>query len=497
MRPGERVRHAVLGEGEVVRLFDGGRMALVRFDGRPTLPNMVPVRRLEPLDGAPEPPSAPEPPAAPASPAPRPPAPEPLAAPASSAPRPPDPEPEPPSAPWLRRAVDARERAILDARQALEALRLGVVPGRELHAITVDRHVEIARLDELFELGRGMLVVSGQYGTGKTHLVEMAEAKALERGFLVARTTFDPVEVPPSHPLRVYAAVIRGLVYPGGGAGLRPLLDRLGPSAEHLGGSRWHRWLSPALFAHHHAPADLEQAVVEFVEGRGREDHRGLHRRLANLGYGGGPMYALPDYRTFGQVMAYLLGGIAAWARDAGWRGLAVLLDEAEYLDRLERTSREMAENVLRYLAMACLPDADLAFDPGRVRRGGQRVHRAVPHRFDDDQPLSVVCAFTPNPEVEGVLRELFARPGHRLDLEPIGGDQYALLADKVHDLAARAWPGFSALPAHRRRLARALQDGWDEGVVQTTRQAARMVVEFWDLYRADRARALAALDGA
>jgi len=447
-----RVQHASLGPGVVARVLDGGRRALVRLDHRPAVPAVVDAATLTATSPAP----------------------------VALAPPPRAQTEDPPD------------------RQTLEALRMGVVPVRGLEALTVGRQHEQGRIADLLDQGRGMVVMSGGYGTGKTHLVELAEAAGLHRGFLVARATFDPVEVPPSHPLRLYAALLRDLRYPGSaGHGLRPLLEALGDRPSHLVGPQAHRWLSPALFAVQHAGEALASDVLDFVQGQVHDDHRELSRQLRRLGFRGPDMLGLPDYRTFGQIMAHLLGGLASWARDAGHSGLLVLLDEAEYLDSLGSTSREMAENVLRYLAMAALPPELLAFEEDAVYRGGQPAHRAISPRFQPDQPLAVLCAFTPNPQVDRVLRRTLLDPGACLSLEPIRPSLLPVLAEKVFGLVKAVHPSLDPAPEHRQRVSRALDAAFRSGRVETTRQAARLVVEFWDLYRLDPQRALRALHAA
>ncbi len=450
--PGERIEHRTLGPGAVARLLDGGRKALVRFDRRPAAPSVVLVSELVGKGRV-------------AAPAPAP-------VPRSSPEDPPD-------------------------RQTLEALRMGVVPVRGLNALTVGRQTELVELDRLLDRGRGMVVLSGGYGAGKTHMIELADAMGVGRGFALARATFDPVEVPPSHPLRLYGALMRDLRLPGSAEpGLRPLLERLGPSEDHIHGDRQHRWLSPALFAVHHAPAELAQDVLAFVAGQGRDDHRELSHQLRRHGFKGRDMLGLPDYRTFGQVMAHMLGGVASWAKDAGASGLLLLLDEAEYLDRLGSQSREMAENVLRFLAIAALPPELLAFEPGAIYRGGQAVHRELSPVYRLEQPLSVLCAFTPDPQVDQVLRRTLLDPASRIELEPVRPSLLPVLAEKVYDLVKAVYPQLDPDPDHRRRVTQALERAFRGGQVESTRQAARLVIEFWDIYRQDPARALKALDG-
>ena len=457
MGPGTAVRHAREGAGRVLRLLDDGRRALVRFEARPGVPAVVPVGQLE-RTVVHE--------VAPAS--------------ASEA-----------VLPWAA----ALEQTGGPDRQTLEALRLGVVPRHGLAALTVGRHTELSRLEGLLDRGRGLAVLLGSYGAGKSHMIELCEAEGRSRGMLVARASFDPVELPPSHPLRLYRALMASLSGRDGvAAGLRPLLERVEPTETRLTGAEQHRWLSAALFAVHHADEALADEVLAFVEARGPADHPKLSRRLRRAGYAGPPLLGLPDYRTFGQVMAHLLSGVARWTRVAGHPGLLVLLDEAEALDRLDRLSRTMADTVLRYLALAALDDADLAFEPDAVSRGGHAVHRAIDPRAGCEPPLAVVCAFTPNPDVEAVLSGLLAPGLAPVELPPLRPSLLPLLADKVYSAVVRVHPSLDPPTAHRDRVRRALASAFASGGVETPRQAARLVVEFWDLYRVDPHRALAAL---
>ena len=60
--------------------------------------------------------------------------------------------------------------------------------------------------------GRGgrLRVVVGDYGTGKTHMLECARDAALARNHAVAVATLDSREATPARPRRVYRALIRG-----------------------------------------------------------------------------------------------------------------------------------------------------------------------------------------------------------------------------------------------------------------------------------------------
>jgi len=297
--------------------------------------------------------------------------------------------------------------------------------------------------------------------------------------------------------LRLYRALARGIRYPdSSGMGLQPLLDRMSSGRSHHSpkGQRFHRYLSPAAWALEFGDDVLTEDLVAFVEGQLPRVNRELTADLKGFGWGGPNLLALPDYRTFGQIMSYLLGGIATWARDAGYRGLLVLADEAEYLDQLGAAAREMASNVLRYLAMGSLEATQLAFEPSAVYRGGQRIHRSLSPCFTDDQPLAVMAAFTPHPGISETLASLVSDQELIVPLEPIPLLELARLADHILALYRQAYPSLNPPDAHRQAVIGCIKGGFRRGLIETTRQSARLVVEFWDLYRCSPERALAAI---
>jgi GNAT superfamily N-acetyltransferase len=314
---------------------------------------------------------------------------------------------------------------------------------------------------------------------------------------LVARATFDGEELPPSHPIRLYRELVASIAYPDDPrTGLAPLFDRLVDKlgAEAAAKLPPNRWLTPALWARTHcADPDLVGDAIAWASGEPvwLDD---LRADLERRGWRGPSLLALPDYRTFGQIMAHLLGAVAVWAREAGYGGLSVLLDEAEYIDKLGATSREMAENVLRYLAVATLPSRQLGFDPERMYRGGQQVHRAVPTRFADDQPLVALFAFTPNPEVDRVIAGISVGGSAVRPLDAIGRAHLGALVEAVVDLVCAAHPGVEVGNVDRDNLRRAALKAHDEGLVENTRDVAKMAVYWMDLHRHDPLRARRAL---
>jgi hypothetical protein len=136
------------------------------------------------------------------------------------------------------------------------------------------------------------------------------------------------------------------------------------------------------------------------------------------------------------------------------------------------------------------VPAAELPFKESNLYRGGHASLRSVRTRFLDNQPLAVVCAFTPNPTIDAALAGVVHRD-RILALEPLGVRAFPALVASVLAIVSDAHPEIMVESADRDRLVKSLRDQWDLGNVASTRQAARLVIEYSDLYRdsPDRAR--------
>ncbi len=332
-----------------------------------------------------------------------------------------------------------------DLRQAVEALRLGVVPRSYVGDYTVARERELADFEALLDGGRGLRLVWGDYGAGKTHLLDMYDRIALQRGFVTAWVTLNPRETPPSHPQRLFRAIVRSLRYPGGrGEGLEPLFLDLAESRDHVSprGRRASRVFSPVLHAFRYPESEAFSWTQDYIEGYPMDVDYGS-RALRRIGWRGPRPLALSDYRTYGRMYVHLVGTLATWASDAGFEGLVVLFDEVEYVEMTQGASRRLAEEVLQHYAAVTLPWKKLSFDPRRLYRGGRSVHRHLSLWFDEKQPLIVVMALTPLPEAQAVARRILLHRESDLHLSVLTDRDFGELACRVTNLYARAYPCF------------------------------------------------------
>jgi hypothetical protein len=96
----------------------------------------------------------------------------------------------------------------LESRRAIEALRTGV-PNREaVRALGCSQfHIEEKFLGRLQNRQHGGMLIAGDFGTGKSHLLEYLHHAALERGFVSSKIVIGK-ETPLYDPVKLYRAAI-------------------------------------------------------------------------------------------------------------------------------------------------------------------------------------------------------------------------------------------------------------------------------------------------
>ena len=383
----------------------------------------------------------------------------------------------------------------MTAALCAEAFRLGVTPPGGVDWYTVGRAELFAAVREdlaALETGGRMRLVIGGYGSGKSHLLAWIRERALAEGFVVGEAALDDHDVTPAQPKRLYRALATSLRYPEApdrAQGLLPLLERLLRSPGYpreRGAEGHHRYLDPALAclkaAREKALYEAEVLALDWLEGQPFDDSRSTNARLRGIRTPWLP--ALPDYRTFGHVYAYLLGGLAAAARDAGWRGLVLLVDEAEFYELLSRQHREHAKNVLASLALATRGPGHVCFDAETLKRGGQASHREIPAVYREGQPLYAVAALTPVDRMRELLASLVPLEQVAVELAPLAPADYA-------ELFARVTAAYPVPPERRELLAqvagtmgRALHAGVGSGALASPRAVLKAIVELLDVVR-------------
>ncbi|MFZ5476918.1 MAG: BREX system ATP-binding protein BrxD [Myxococcota bacterium] len=267
---------------------------------------------------------------------------------------------------------------MIDARTAdivIEALRVGEVPadGQDAIATGIDAHV--AALEKEFAriaAGRGRArFVRGDFGAGKTFFLRYLGALARRQGFAATYVRVSYPEVPLHKPVVIYRAAVSGLgVAERPDGAFRHILEQwLYRTSERVMDPNLGRGLAPedpafpdALAAEARtmlgAVSDAAPAFAQALSGyaaaslAGEDDiARALLQWLA-----GDPKVSSTAKRRAHLVgnldatdVLPMLRGLATLTVQAGYRGLVVLVDEAERLVRLPRAeSRKMGLELIQ-----------------------------------------------------------------------------------------------------------------------------------------------------
>ncbi|MFI5868311.1 BREX system ATP-binding protein BrxD [Streptomyces sp. NPDC051546] len=261
-------------------------------------------------------------------------------------------------------ASAARRRAVIDA------LRRGAVPesGLDLLATGLDRFEAAldAELDTVVSGSAVFKAVRGEYGSGKTFFTRWLGERAKRRGFALAEIQISETETPLHKLETVYRRLTERLTtasFPP--SALRPVVDA------------WFYALEEDVLASGADEEDLPQEVEKLLTSRLAEVSRHAPSFATALrGY----RYALAqgDEATAAAVLAWLGGqphvaaaarrsvgvrgdldhfgafgflqGLLTVLRDSGHKGLFIVLDEVETLQRVRSDARDKALNALRQL---------------------------------------------------------------------------------------------------------------------------------------------------
>lgn len=394
-----------------------------------------------------------------------------------------------------KKEIERSNQELGPTLQLLEALRLGVVPpgGAELYTVGRDLELSMLRSDlDKAEGGGAARVILGDYGTGKTHLLEVLEHLALERNFAVARVVLDEDEVAPSQPRRVYRELTRNLRLPDQDErGLEPLFSRALPE---LGTEFWdpehplyHRYLSPALAYYRELSEEQSHeraALLDYIGGHASLNNQDLEKLLRKAtGLRKQRLFALMDYRPWAHLYAYLLGGLAYLVRQAGYRGLAVLFDEAEFYALLNRAGREFADLLFGYYVCAAVGEENCKFSLEEAKRGGHAVHRSFPPLYQPEQHLYCVFAMTDDPKGLGALEKILG-PDQFACLSPLRLEDYQVLCSRVLELYQQAYPELEVGAAVENPMGEVVYQGVQTQALENPRQVLKFVMELLDFSR-------------
>ena len=417
----------------------------------------------------------------------------------------------------------------LHAALTLEAMRLGVVPATDLENSTFGRDIEIDIVKRDLELcaqSGARRAFLGDYGLGKSHLLELIEQIALKKNFLVSKVTLDHADLSPSQPKRIYHAIMRNLLYPdvqGITEGIGPLLNKAAQNEEILHKylakkdrnhplprtireqleKGLHLYLSPALaytYALNHPetirlpsyvndveawPEKARHLLIDWIEGHPTCSNQNINDEL-NMIHGRFPkIYSLLDYRPWAKIYGYILNGISQLARDVGYAGFVIVIDEAEFYSLLSAQNRTYAKSLFQAWSHAVnASDGDaLPCTDDELLVGGYGIQRELPTRYSDNPGLYLVFAMTPNSEGIRVLQEALP-PQFICYLNQLNAPDYQKMTEHLVALYREAYPDTEIPDGIADPLSDVVNALTQQGQLSNPRQTMKFLTEFLDLVR-------------
>lgn len=337
--------------------------------------------------------------------------------------------------------------------EVLHALRRGSVPGNglDLLAVGLDRFASAIH-EELSYVAAGnggFKAICGAYGTGKTFTVRWIEEQARRAGFATTEVQISETETPLHKLQTVYRRAMEQLHTSSAGTGaFQQIVDQ---------------WLfvleSDALSADptlDERPDDLEVAIAALMESRlagvsrtapqfaatlrGYQDalaQNDLARAQALLAWvAGQPHVAATMKRAAGikgevdhaSALSFL-AGLLDVLRDSHFKGLVLVLDEVETLQRSRRDMREKSLNALRQL----IDELDRGRFPGLYL-----VITGTPSFFTGPRGVQQAEALAQRLAVDLTTEARFDSPrAVQIRLTGFGRDELIELGVKVRDLFA------------------------------------------------------------
>lgn len=337
-------------------------------------------------------------------------------------------------------------------RRILESLRLGGVPQDLVTSFTCGREEEVENILSWLSGDDGALLLLGDYGSGKSHLLDLIKAIAQYNGWVVAQTEIDPQEVAFNKPKRVYQALINSLEY-------RRADGDIGGFQE---------FVEDLMSCEEEALQQLEEhpiLKILFYGWNQDDDNDGLFDSLRGEGESG--TYLLPDFQTGANIYCNLISEIGWTSRNLlGLKGLLILFDEAEAIDVgwYSSYAYQKAMNMFHGLLLMAKSDPRLRTEyndrldyQGSCKvggltgliYGGRRTSRnkvPIPYLAEDESCTKMVFSFVPDMvESINVLSPLHdtVQSLPRCLIEPLGDEDYDKLYERLRELYQSAY-GFT-----------------------------------------------------
>lgn len=384
-----------------------------------------------------------------------------------------------------------------DMEHVFERLRSGVVPerGLEMFAVGIEqKRAEIHRLLKMAEDGEGVFkFLRGGYGCGKTFMARLALIEAQARGFATSFVVVSDNDLHFDQFDDVYRKVVQELstsACPRGALG--DILDRWIARVEDAviaGGADEH---SPAFDAL--VQQRMDEELMSLTSGTAPEDMSRVLRALFLCKQAGqfveagallswlsaSEHVAASAKRAAGvkgdigsrEAMDYL-HGLVEIIKASGYKGLVIVIDEAETILRMRRDVRGKSLNGIRQIC-----------DAADRYRGLLWIFTGTPEFYDTKRGVAGLQPL--HDRIQFLTHGGFANPRQaQLALEPFHADRLTEVALKLRELyptADRTRLTSRITPAFIDQLVAKVTTGFKGDVGVVPRQFLRHFVDVLDL---------------
>ena len=261
-------------------------------------------------------------------------------------------------------------------RKVFEAVNLGVVPSdpQRLVDLTIsgqEMAEEIANLLKEAHLTGICRIYMGYYGSGKSHHLSVVKSVALRDGWVTASLELDPKAADPAKPATVYQALMSELEFPHRADGSRSVdfFDLVKEirnnwvrisTLPYVKRSPWFgQGLKALLYLTHRRDVAEYVSAVNWLAGQVKQI--GTIRSLSWRAGFKDKIPSMPQNKNTGVVYAYNLVVLHEIVKALGYKGLAIIIDEAEHVRTYSVNRYLRANNFFDVLARcAHLPRGDL-----------------------------------------------------------------------------------------------------------------------------------------
>jgi len=261
-------------------------------------------------------------------------------------------------------------------RKVFEAINAGVVPGdpQRLVDLTIGGKKMAAEIADLLKEAptTGVCrIYMGYYGSGKSHHLGVLKSVALRDGWVTASLELDPKAADPAKPSTVYQALMSGLDFPARADGSQSfdffdLVKEIRnnwakiSTLPYVKRSPWFgQGLKAILYLTHRRDDADYVSAVNWLAGQMKQI--GTIRSLSWRAGFKDKIPSMPQNKNTGVVYAYNLVVLHEILKALGYKGLAIIIDEAEHVRTYSVNRYLRANNFFDVLARcAHLPRSDL-----------------------------------------------------------------------------------------------------------------------------------------